>query len=101
MENSVTILRLVRSSLQKLHRYDNFESSQINDGVAGAALSCLCALQLRLCYRRRFVKRSPMKMDVRARDDRRAREREPWPQWRDSLTSTACNYDRQSQYRHQ
>jgi len=49
MENSVTILRLIRSSLQKLYRYDNFESSQINDGVAGAALSCLCALQFRLC----------------------------------------------------
>jgi hypothetical protein len=57
-ENSVTILRLVRSSLQSLHRYDNFQSSQIREGVAGSALAWLRALHLCLCSRRRCGKRS-------------------------------------------
>jgi hypothetical protein len=57
VENSVTILRLVRSSLQRLHRYENFQSSQINKGVAGFALSWLCPLQFCLCSRRRCGKR--------------------------------------------
>jgi hypothetical protein len=55
--NSVTILRFVRSSLQRLHRYDKFESSQISEGVAGAAVAWLRAIQFCLCSRRRRVKR--------------------------------------------
>ena len=55
--NSVTILRFVRSSLQRLYRYDKFESSQISEGPVGADLSWLCAIQFCLCSRRRFVRR--------------------------------------------
>jgi hypothetical protein len=57
VENSVTILRLVRSSLQRLHRYENLQSSHIPESVAGFALAWLCAIQLCLCSRRRCGKR--------------------------------------------
>jgi hypothetical protein len=56
VENSVTIRRLGRSSLQRLHRYENLQSSQIPESVAGFALSWLCAIQFRLCSRRRSGK---------------------------------------------
>ena len=57
-ENSVTILRLVRSSLQRLHRYENLRSSHIPQSVAKPALAWLRALHLCLCSRRRCGKRS-------------------------------------------
>ena len=46
VENSVTILRLVRSSLQRLHRYENLQSSHIPESVAGFALSWLCVMDM-------------------------------------------------------
>ena len=58
VKNSVTILRLVRSSLQRLHRYENLQSSHIPEGVAKPALAWLRALHLCLCSRRRCGKRS-------------------------------------------
>ena len=58
VENSVTILRLTRSSLQRLHRYENLQSSHIPESVAGFALAWLRALHLCLCSRRRCGKRS-------------------------------------------
>jgi hypothetical protein len=57
VENSVTIPHLVRSLLQRLHRYGNFQSSQISEGVAWAALSWLCAIQFCLRSRRRVCRR--------------------------------------------
>ena len=56
VENSVTILRLVRSSLQSLHRYENLRLPQIRESVAGTGLPWLCTLQFRLCSRRRSGK---------------------------------------------
>jgi hypothetical protein len=47
VENSVTILRLVRSFTSSF--YGDFESSQIGEGVAGSALALLCSLELFVC----------------------------------------------------
>jgi hypothetical protein len=43
-------------SVQSVHCYGNFESAQIREGLAGRALSWLCAFQLCLCKRRKFVR---------------------------------------------
>jgi hypothetical protein len=48
-ENFVTILRLTRSYGQSVHRYGNFESAQVSEGVVRPALPWLCAFQLLLC----------------------------------------------------
>src|SRR6478672_7856260 len=48
-ENFVTILRLIRSFGESVHRYGNFESAQIGEGVARPALPWLCAFQFFLC----------------------------------------------------
>jgi hypothetical protein len=43
VENFVTILGLILSFAQSVHRYGKFESAQIRKGVAGSGLSWLCA----------------------------------------------------------
>ena len=40
--NFVTVLGLIRSFAQSLHRYGNFESAQIRKGVARSGLPWLC-----------------------------------------------------------
>ena len=47
VENSVTILRLVRSFTESF--YGDYESSQIREGVARSALALLCSLELFVC----------------------------------------------------
>ena len=47
--NFVTVLGLIRSFAQSLHRYGNFESAQVGEGVVRPALPWLCAFQLVLC----------------------------------------------------
>ena len=82
-ENSVTILRLVRSSLQRLHRYENLQLSHIPESVAGFALSWLCAIQFRLCSRRRSGKQ----FFTASRTSWRRRRRTLWT-WRWRRTGT-------------
>jgi hypothetical protein len=41
-ENFVTILGLIRSFVQSVHRYGSFESTQIRKGVARSGLPWLC-----------------------------------------------------------
>jgi len=55
LQDSVTILCSLRSSSSTFD--GNFESSQIREGVARSALARLCAVQLWLCSRRRFIRR--------------------------------------------
>lgn len=56
LKNSVTILRLARSFTQSVHRYVNFESAQIPEGVVWSPVPRRCAFQLCLCKRRQFVR---------------------------------------------
>jgi len=88
-ENSVTILRLVRSSLQRLHRYENLQLSHIPESVAGFALSWLCAIQFRLCSRRRSGKQ----FFTASRTSWRRRRRTLWT-WRRTRTGREISISR-------